>query len=336
MIKRTEIEIMKNWTYSEPLLLSVASITYNHEDYISEALDGILMQKTDFPFEIIVHDDCSVDNTVNILKEYVKKYPNIIKLILQKENQYSQGKKIFKIISQKVKGTYIAWCEGDDYWVDTGKLQIQIDSLKQNPDCDMSFHAAEMRHGRDKHGKIIAKHNNENKIFSTSEVIMGGGGFCPSASIVMRKEVWTTLPGFFDDVPVGDYFLQIFGSLSGGALYIDKVMSVYRQNVSGSWSSRMKNINKQEEFYYQMIESFDKVNLYLNNKYQKEIDIIKSKSHYEISLAYFDNHMYKHFQKTIEKSFNLYKLNSLSYLLFYYLRHFPFLIKSLKKLKGID
>mgnify|MGYP000079353157 CR=1 FL=1 len=334
MIKKTEIEIMKNWAYAEPPLLSVAAITYNHEDYISEALDSMLMQKTDFPFEIIVHDDCSTDNTVNILKAYAKKYPNIIKLILQKENQYSQGKKIVKIISEKVKGTYIAWCEGDDYWIDAGKLQTQIGLMKQNPECDMSFHPTKTRFDNDGYGEIGARHAGKNKIFTTSDVIIGGGGFCPSASIVIRKEVWSTLPSFFDDAPVGDYFVQIFGSLNGGALYIDKVMSVYRQGIATSWSSSMIDIDRRVEFYQKIIKTLDKLDIYLDHKYKNEIAHEKSKQHYHLAVFYLYNEMFDMFKYYMQLSYKTFNLNTMFYTIDYKLRFFPRVLLALKNLKS--
>ena len=117
-------------------LVTIICTTFNHEAFISEALEGFLIQKTTFPFEIIVHDDASTDNTPDIIRDFAEKYPLIIKPILQNENQYSN--KEVNIWSDftfpKAQGKYIALCEGDDYWIDELKLQKQVDFLENNPD----------------------------------------------------------------------------------------------------------------------------------------------------------------------------------------------------------
>ena len=108
-------------------LLSICCVTYNHKKYIRQCLDSFLMQKTNFKFEIIIHDDASTDGTADIIKEYYEKYPDIIKPIFQTENQFSQGKSISKtFIYPRIKGKYVALCEGDDYWTDPYKLQKQV------------------------------------------------------------------------------------------------------------------------------------------------------------------------------------------------------------------
>jgi len=115
-------------------LVSVCVITYNHEKYIRQCLDGILMQKVNFPYEILIHDDASPDATADIIREYEAKYPDIIKPIYQTENQYSQGKSVSRFNNDRARGKYIAQCEGDDYWTDPGKLQMQVDFLEAHPE----------------------------------------------------------------------------------------------------------------------------------------------------------------------------------------------------------
>ncbi len=121
---------------AEPLL-SILSLCYNQEKYIREAIEGFLMQKTNFGFEILIHDDASTDGTADIIREYQAKYPTLIKPILRKENRYSRDKGfggIFKSLNDVARGKYIAFCEGDDYWTDPYKLQKQVDFLEANPD----------------------------------------------------------------------------------------------------------------------------------------------------------------------------------------------------------
>ena len=122
-------------------LLSIICTAYNQEKYIKQALDGFVSQKTNFKFQVIIHDDASTDKTAEIIKEYQKKYPDIIKPIFQTENQYSKGISISKnILFPLVNSKYVAICEGDDYWTDPYKLQKQVDFLEANPDYSICFH----------------------------------------------------------------------------------------------------------------------------------------------------------------------------------------------------
>ena len=120
--------------------LSVLVVTYNHAPYIRECMDSILMQETDFPFEVIVHDDASTDETADIICEYVEKFSGKIFPILQSQNQYSAGHLPMEFLLPKVRGEYTAYCEGDDYWTDPLKLQKQVDILDSHPECVAVFH----------------------------------------------------------------------------------------------------------------------------------------------------------------------------------------------------
>lgn len=119
-----------------PIVVSIVSLAYNHAKYIRQCLDGFIMQKTTFAFEVLIHDDASTDGTADIIREYELKYPNIIKPIYQTENQYQKGVAIgATYLYPRVQGKYIAECEGDDYWTDPLKLQKQIDLLEKHPEC---------------------------------------------------------------------------------------------------------------------------------------------------------------------------------------------------------
>lgn len=140
MISLTENQITANWDYNKPLV-SIRCTTYRQESFIGQCLDGFLMQKTNFPFEIIVHDDASPDKTAEIIRQYEIKYPNIIKPIYEKENQYSKRDgSMDKIISKHLSGKYLATCEGDDYWCNEGKLQQQFDFLEMHPEYSVVGH----------------------------------------------------------------------------------------------------------------------------------------------------------------------------------------------------
>ena len=123
-----------------PLMVSIRCLVYNHEPYLRQCLDGFVMQKTNFRFEAIVHDDASTDNSAAIIREYAEKYPDIIKPIIETENQYSKHDgSLRRIMDEACKGKYIACCEGDDYWTDPLKLQKQVDYLEAHPECGLVY-----------------------------------------------------------------------------------------------------------------------------------------------------------------------------------------------------
>jgi glycosyltransferase involved in cell wall biosynthesis len=131
----TQQEVMQQWGATSQPLVSISCLTFNHQDYLEDALEGFLRQTTNFPFEILIHDDASTDGTANIIREYETAYPIIVRPLYQKENQYSKGVRISDTYQfPRAKGKYIAICEGDDYWVDPLKLQTQVDFLENNPD----------------------------------------------------------------------------------------------------------------------------------------------------------------------------------------------------------
>ena len=137
MLNKTQEEITAKWKSldTEHPLVSIKCLAYNHEKYIGQTLDSFLMQETDFPFEVIVHDDASTDKTADILREYEKKYPLIVKPIYETENLYSKHDgRITRVPNAALKGKYVATCEGDDYWTNPHKLQMQADFLESHED----------------------------------------------------------------------------------------------------------------------------------------------------------------------------------------------------------
>lgn len=260
---------------AEDPVVSICCITYNHEDYIGQAIESFLMQETSFPIEIIIHDDASTDTTANIVREYADRYPEIIKPIYQNENQYSQDIMRPDITTfLAAKGKYIAICEGDDYWTDPYKLEKQISEMERHPECTISFHPAMIVWDdgvKDK--EVICNHSKANRIFSIEEVIRGGGSsFIPTASIILSTKTIPRIISFFsssENYPYGDYFIQILGSESGGALFLSDIMSVYRKNVTGSFSETLEK--KDPEFLSSQVlstlESYREIDEFTGLKY---------------------------------------------------------------------
>ena len=224
------------------ITVSIICTAYNQEDYIADTIESFLMQITDFKYEIIVHDDASTDRTADIIKEYEKKFPNIIRTICQKENQYSKNANIFEDFMFPIaRGEYLAICEGDDYWTDPYKLQKQIDALNKHLECDVCSHTASMVRADNKKeiGKIIP--STKNTIFNVNQVIRGDGAFVATNSLVFRKSIFESkIPAFRRTYRI-DYSLQIMGALRGGMIYLTDCMSAYRVYAKSSWSSRMRN-----------------------------------------------------------------------------------------------
>lgn len=198
------------------LKVSILCTAYNHEKYIRQTLESFLMQKTNFKYEVLIHDDASTDNTAVIIKEYEEKYPNIIKSIYQKENQYSKGISIISTyLYPEARGKYIALCEGDDYWTDPLKLQKQFDALEANLGIDMCAHAAITVKAATRKAIGEIAPSDKKTIFTTQEIITGGGGFVATNSLFYRRKLIENEPEFRRYFPI-DYALQIQGALRGG------------------------------------------------------------------------------------------------------------------------
>lgn len=286
------------------ILVSIECMAYNHEKYISKALESFIMQKTNFNFEIIVHDDASTDKTAAIIEEYRKKYPNIIKPIYQKENQYSKGKKIGTILLEKMQGKYIAFCEGDDYWTDQYKLQKQIDYMEKNPECGMCFHTVEILD--DNSGEIIGKIKpyNRNRIASTEDIIMGDGGFIGTNSLVYKTESMRKELKFYLECQVEDYPIQIYNSTQKYAYFMEEEMSVYRVNTGISWTDRNGNFKKQKDFRMNLIKMLREFDHYTDHRYERVIKKRINKWSYKIlkynqRYHFLNNDEYKEYYKNI-------------------------------------
>lgn len=265
----------------EKVLVSVCCTAYNHEKYIRNCLEGFVNQKTNFKYEVIVHDDASTDSTPNIIREYVEKYPEIIKPIFQKENQYSQGVLIYEdYLYPKCNGVYIAFCEGDDYWCDENKLQKQVDVLENNPSYVACVHQTKILDLKRKKENMFVACNKDGileieRFFATTIPYQ-------TSSLMYRLELNGKRPEFcFVSKKVGDYPTAVFLTLMGPVYYINETMSVYRKFTEGSWS--LMNIAKPNiQNFKDMIEILTLADEYTDFKYHKLID--KKKIGFEYKL----------------------------------------------------
>lgn len=209
--------------------VSILCLTYNHANFIKQTLDGFLTQETNFPIEIVVHDDASTDGTREILQEYAKKYPKIIYPIYEEKNQYSLNN--FKFINDmysNARGKYIATCEGDDYWIEPNKLQLQVDFLEKNREYAFCFHPVKVvyEHG----GTADAIFPDKRPELTTKGLLRRN--FIQTNSVVYRKQKYENIN--LQAIP-GDWYMHLYHAQFGKIGYINKVMAVYRRHPGGVW-----------------------------------------------------------------------------------------------------
>ena len=211
--------------------VSILCLAFNQESFIDKCLEGMLIQKTNFNFEILIHDDASTDTTAKIIKRYEKKFPSIIKPIYQKKNQYSQGVKITPTFQlPRVNGDYIALCEGDDYWTDETKLQQQVDFMEKNPDYAVCFHKVNIVYENKEQPDRTYPDVKDKRWYTRKELFYTN--YIQTNSVMYRKQTYDNMPT--DSIP-GDWFLHLYHARFGKIKFIDKTMSVYRKHTQGMW-----------------------------------------------------------------------------------------------------
>ena len=244
----------QNWDIrKDQPLISIGTITYNQAPYIRECLDSLLMQETNFPFEMIVHDDASTDGTAEIVREYAEKYPHIIIPIFQTENQYSQGVGVSVTFQwPRARGKYIAICEGDDFWTDTNKLQFQVDFLEEHPDFMGTSHNVNYLNDPDNEVNMDKEFYGEmrDSIYTLKDVENGACVAGAACSFVFRnfftKELLDKVKS--PDFPGMNHIeLSIWLAIQGDVYYSKKVMATHRyimKKGSANWKSQSISTNK--------------------------------------------------------------------------------------------
>jgi len=215
--------------------VTVWCLTYNQKEFIRDALDGFVMQKTSFPFEVIVHDDASTDGTTDIVNDFAHKFPNIIKPMIETENQWQKGglKHIISIMNEKhLRGKYIAFCEGDDFWTDPLKLQRQVDFLESHPDYSMCFHSAKKKYETNAMAWIDCE-NIQDKDYDATDVFVNWT--IPTASVLCRKEAMDFYANLKHSELIQNYdiFIILSCAMVGKLRGMHEQMSVYRIQSEG-------------------------------------------------------------------------------------------------------
>jgi glycosyltransferase involved in cell wall biosynthesis len=268
MYYKTEEEIMQNWKgdKAQPVV-SICCITYNHQDYIAQAIDGFLMQETDFPFEILIHDDASTDGTIKIIKNYENKYPNIVRTIIQEKNQFSQGVRFInaKFLFPLAKGKYIALCEGDDYWTSPQKISKQFKFMEENLNYSCCFHAVEQKDDTINKSLSITKLPLKGNIFYFEDVVKSY--FIPTLSLFFRKSLMPLDLPSYQKKMYGDMFMQLLLTSNGPAYYFDEVMGVYRHHDNGV-SKSLDHLSSMEN----ALNVYNEINLITKGRFERLIN----------------------------------------------------------------
>lgn len=262
-------------------LVSIRCLVYNHEPFLRQCLDGFIMQKTNFVFEAIVHDDASTDNSAAIIREYAEKYPDIIKPIYETENQYSKKDgSLRRIMDKACQGKYIALCEGDDYWIDSDKLQKQINFLEKNPDYMMCFTRANVLYETDFKTKFHFD-KAENREYSATELL--NTWMIPTASIVYRKEIMDYKIKGEQRFISGDIKLYLNAASMGKVRGMNDYTTVYRvheKGISRDPKFFIKRLQKYPDQYICILENYPNIDKKIIKKYiyNYSIDLYKTRN----------------------------------------------------------
>lgn len=275
-------------------LVSVFLIAYNEENYIEEALNSILRQKTDFDFEILCHDDASTDRTPQIIQKYAKEYPEVVIPLLQTENQIKKNINIvIEYLYPKARGKYIAYCDGDDYWTDERKLQKQVDFLESHRDYSMCTHQFTFLYEASGERKLSLCGRGE-KDFVIEDFINWDAKYVPQLGTAMFiKNLAVNRPALFQKIGGGrnslrlisDVPLYIFLSLQGRVKYIPENMSVWRRRVTGTLDAEyQQDVNKSINRDKQYIHFLRELDEYTNYKFRE--CIVRKINTISVDIAY--------------------------------------------------
>lgn len=260
-------------------------ITYAHEKYIRQAIEGVFLQKTNFPVELIIANDCSPDNSDGVIKEVIKNAPENITVHYTRHEQNKGMMPNFIWALNQAEGEYIALCEGDDYWTDENKLQKQVDFLDNNPDFAIACHNFYMLNGTEINNQSIFDKLDVPTEYGIDE--MSKNNLVPTLTAMFRNREFD-IPQWWYTSPLGDLPLFLTIAKGGKIFYDSKKMAVYRQNV-GVWSGRKVNHKKMIGFYENLIDDFKQYSTVIVNlkewksrhikEYLKEIPLKKAIIH---------------------------------------------------------
>ena len=285
----------------ERVLVSVVMITYGHEKYIRQAIEGVLMQQGDFDLELVIANDCSPDNTDAVVQDVLSHHSNAhwIRYVRHEKNIGMMPNFIFAL--QQAKGKYTALCEGDDYWTDPFKLQKQVDFLEANLEYVLSFHKIKILNPNGELVDDFITKVPEN--YETQESLARLGNYIHTPSVVFRNVI-KEYPFEFFLSPVGDYFLYILLSEHGKLKYLEEEMAVYRYGVGVHSSKSRLDMTKTVFNFYSLLLSYSnnsKINEIILERHANNFKSLEMIIRNEYNESFVSNHLFFKAIKTINK-----------------------------------
>jgi glycosyltransferase involved in cell wall biosynthesis len=241
--------------------VSVAMVTYNHERFISQAIESALMQQVNFDYEIVIGEDCSTDHTRDIVIDYQQRYPDKIRLLLPEKNLGAKKNGIQ--VHKACQGEYIALLDGDDYWTFPHKLQKQVDFLDTHPECAICFHSVKVIYDDCSQEPFIRRPPRQKEIYALKDLLVDN--FIPACSTMFRNGLFGEFPDWFHVLPIGDWLLHILNAQHGDIGYINEVMGARRVHSGGVWSRTGIRMSQEALEFYKVM------NTYLNFRYDRII-----------------------------------------------------------------
>lgn len=248
---------------NEEIKVTILSITYNHEKYIKQMLDSLIKQKTDFKYKVLIGDDASTDDTANIIRQYADEYPEIVVPVLREKN-IGVHRNLYDLLS-KIDSDYIAYCEGDDYFLTSDKLQKQVNFMNANTNCSLCFHPVKVFYENNEYPESVFPEDAANFPFTVESLIKFN--FIQTNSVMWRRQNYQNMP---EQVMPLDWFLHFYHAKYGEIGFLPEVMSAYRKHDGGIWSK----FNEREtfrkygiglvKFYYEVVKLYPESDELLN------------------------------------------------------------------------
>lgn len=259
------------------IAVSVICVTYNQVGYIRDCLEGIVCQRTTFPIEVIVHDDASTDGTRQVVLEYARRYPQLIVPALEERNRYSQGVEGLENINlPPLRGRYLAYCEGDDYWTDPNKLQVQYDYMEAHPECTLCLHAVSVFDEELGRPRLDKRASGRERDLTPDEVIVAPWKLQYGTCSFFMRMTGEPMPPEFQGWGVGDWPFEIWQSLVGTVHYMPRPMATYRALAAGSWSLSMRDPEKDRAARRLMLEGLDRAERFANGAHAEAFAYARS------------------------------------------------------------
>lgn len=294
-------------------LVSARVITYNHGKFIRECLEGIFMQETNFPFEVVIGEDCSTDETRLICEEFKARYPERVNLLTYDKNVGAQENA--RRTREACRGKYIAFCEGDDYWTDPLKLQKQTNFLEENSAYAMCFHNCFVNFEDDPNKESGLFYEYVKDSYEITDLF--GKWLIPTASVMFRNNLISDYPEWLSKAIVGDTPFFILIASHGRIKLLPGMMGVYRRHSGGA-----TNLLNGYTYWEEMIELYSNIDKHFGYKYKREIYPVLEWFHYKLTQVACENRDYQKYRQYAKRCFNFNK-----YLLFKY-RYFGMFIVS--------